>query len=400
MVTTLGVRKRNGGWEYRFEGAKVNGKRKQFSKSGFKTKKEALIAGNKAINEYNNTGLSFQPSEISVNDYFDYWLKNYCCVNLKETTVDNYKKKIRLYIKPVLGNYKLKALSPAVCQKLINDLFNQGFSRNTLSTIKGILTNSMNYAVEPLQFINSSPMLSVKLPLKRAVAQNTTRKKERVVISKEDFNSILKRFDKYSSVYLPLQLGYRCGLRLGEAFALTWDDIDLNKATINISKQVQWNTVTQHWYITNCKYDSSRIIKIDNIILQILKDLKLQQKKDRIYYGEHYSIPYIKNSEIIESLDKLDLPQINLINIRENGTYINPRTMQHASRIIHYKLNIKTFDFHSLRHTHATMLLEAGANPKDVQHRLGHKNIEETLQIYTHVTEKMQEQTVNILNSF
>ena len=45
------------------------------------------------------------------------------------------------------------------------------------------------------------------------------------------------------------------------------------------------------------------------------------------------------------------------------------------------------------------MLLEAGANPKDVQHRLGHKNIEETLQIYTHVTEKMQDQSVNILNN-
>lgn len=55
------------------------------------------------------------------------------------------------------------------------------------------------------------------------------------------------------------------------------------------------------------------------------------------------------------------------------------------------------FDFHSLRHTHATMLLEAGANPKDVQVRLGHRNIGMTLQIYTHITEKMTEQTMSIL---
>ena len=72
--------------------------------------------------------------------------------------------------------------------------------------------------------------------------------------------------------------------------------------------------------------------------------------------------------------------------------------MQHASSVIHHKLGYNEFDFHSLRHTHATLLLENGANPKDVQHRLGHKNIEETLQIYTHVTEKMQEQTIDILD--
>ena len=68
------LRKRSGNWEYRFEGAKVNDKRQWISKSGFKTKKEAEVAGNKALNEYNNTGLNFTPSEISFSDYLDYWI--------------------------------------------------------------------------------------------------------------------------------------------------------------------------------------------------------------------------------------------------------------------------------------------------------------------------------------
>ena len=63
-------------WEYRFEAAKVDGKRKSISKSGFKTKKEAEIEGAKALAEYDNAGLKFEPAEISVSDFMDYWLKN------------------------------------------------------------------------------------------------------------------------------------------------------------------------------------------------------------------------------------------------------------------------------------------------------------------------------------
>ena len=54
------------------------------------------------------------------------------------------------------------------------------------------------------------------------------------------------------------------------------------------------------------------------------------------------------------------------------------------------------FDYHSLRHTHATMLIEAGANVKNVQTRLGHTNIKTTLQTYVHDTEKMGEQSVDL----
>ena len=72
--------------------------------------------------------------------------------------------------------------------------------------------------------------------------------------------------------------------------------------------------------------------------------------------------------------------------------------MQHVSHIARHELGISKFDYHSLRHTHATMLAEKGASPKYVQYRLGHKNIQVTMQIYQHLTDKMSEEGARLLD--
>ena len=391
QVTT---RKRGKTWEYRFEAAKIEGKRKQISKGGFRTKKEAVEAGTKALAEYNNAGISFTPSEISFSDYLDYWMENYAKTNVKHTTYTGYEKKIRLHIKPGLGKYKLKALTPAILQEFINRKYNEGYSRNTIAVFKGILSGAISYAVEPLGFIQSSPMQAVKLPSSRAKPQVPTRQKVKQCITKDQMQRIFERFPEGHSCHIPLQLAYRCGLRLGEAFALTWNDIDFTTNTLHINKQVQ--NVNDFWTFTEPKYSSARKLKIDSKLTDLLYRTRQAQKKAEEYYGSFYHhLTLNSHNQIVEKNGE----RIELVNIRENGSYIQPRVMQHAGRVIHYQLGIKEYDYHSLRHTHATMLLEAGANPKDVQHRLGHKNIDVTLQIYTHVTEKMQDQTISILDN-
>lgn len=84
--------------------------------------------------------------------------------------------------------------------------------------------------------------------------------------------------------------------------------------------------------------------------------------------------------------------------VRPDGSYINSRNMQHVSHIARHELGIPKFDYHSLRHTHATMLAEKGASPKYVQYRLGHKNIQVTMQIYQHLTDKMSEEGARLLD--
>lgn len=390
--------KRGNTWQYRFEGAKIGGKRKRFTKGGFPTKREAMEAGNKALTEYNNSGLAFVPSEMSFSDYLDFWIKEYCRVSLKDTTTEGYEKKIRNHIKPTLGTYKLCSLNPAVLQELINDKFNEGYGKNSLTALKTILSSCFNYAVEPLGFMRTNPMKSVKIPSSRAKPQTPTRKKEREAVSEDAWNAIIKRFPFGHSCHVPLLLAYRCGLRLGESFALDlMNDIDLENKTLTVNSQIQ--CIDGFWEFTNPKYDSFRTILLDDYMVSILKRVKELQERAKVYYGEFYIHLYRNNRNQLVREYSEGCIEVNMLNVREDGSYIQPRVMQHCGRVVHYELGYMKYDYHSLRHTHATRLIENGAPIKDVQHRLGHKSVQVTLDIYSHVTQKMQIKTVDILNS-
>ena len=86
-------------YEYAFEIAKIDGKRKRKTKSGFKTKREAKEAGKIELSLYEKCGQTTKDTNISVADFFDLWMEKDCGLTCKESTLDGYHKKIRLYIK-------------------------------------------------------------------------------------------------------------------------------------------------------------------------------------------------------------------------------------------------------------------------------------------------------------
>lgn len=387
-MADLTARKRGSKWEYRFEAARINGKRNQISKSGFKTKREALEEGAKAFAAYNTSGNHFTPSEISVSDYLDYWMKEYCKVSLKRTTVENYEKRIRLHIKPALGIYKLCSLSPATIQTFLNKMFNSGYSRNTLSTICRILSGSLNYAVDTAELIQVNPMRKVKLPSDRAVPDTPTRTAPHTYIPPDRIEQIFKRFPEGTSDYIPMQFGYKCGMRLGEAFAVCWEDIDFEKHVVHINKQIQWDNKEKCWYFSNPKYNSFRTIELDSELYDTLIRTRDKQERARAFYDDYYCNIYLNAKNMINTAG--DGAIIHPIAIRENGTLVSPRTMQHTSSIIHHEFGYSDFTFHSFRHTHATMLAEAGAPIKYTQERLGHKDITVTMQIYQHASDTIR----------
>lgn len=414
---TGGTRKRGTTWSYYFDLGKVGGKRQKKEKGGFKTKKEAEAALAKAISEYNHAGMIFEPSEITVSDFLDQWYELYCKPNLKYNTQLGYLRIIEGHLKPKFGVYRIKALTSAILQEYANSLKMNGYSKSHMVGILSVLGAALDYAVEPLHYLLVNPMRYVKYP------KVEKKPRERIILELDEWQKIINRFPAGSRYYIPLMIGFYTGLRISETFALTWEDIDLKNRTLSVSKQVVKRNFgadvrkaiekygkkesRSSWYFTSTKTPASqRVVYFGDTLYQALKTEKIAQMEHELKYSEFYTIHVLKK-EIDEKGNDMfriiplqkcvnsSLPRVNLICIAENGEYTSTDSFKYCSRIIHKEL-LLAFDYHSLRHTHATLLIESGADIKDVQERLGHTNIQTTLQTYVHDTDTMKARSVEL----
>lgn len=399
------VRKRGSMWSYSFDMGTIAGKRQRKEKGGFRTKKEAEAALAKAITEYNGGGIVFEPSTSTLSDYLDLWMEQYVKVNCKANTIKGYTYTVEKHIKPDIGQYRLKAITPAVVQEWLNHLKEIGLGRNTIIYCKTVLSGAFTYAVQPLGYMMFNPCHYAKIPKMKAPAQ------KRYIIAPEDFETILKRFEG-SWYQLPLLIGYYTGMRINEVLALSWEDIDLKNQTITINHTVLSGKASSgsRWYLNSPKSDSSiRTIRIGTTLTEALKEAKRTQTENRLRYGPKYFNLYTEDATRkgqpcqhmiqVPSGERCPLSLVRLVCVREDGYFLGSESIQkYAGKIIRQELGIP-FNFHSLRHTHATTLIENGVTAKAVQARLGHANISTTLDEYTHNTLKQEENAVDVFEA-
>lgn len=391
----LRTRKRGKTWEWSFEGAKINGKRNSISRGGYRTKADAIAAGTKAKAEYDNSGRTFTPSELSVSDYLDYWLENYVKKNLAYNTYLDYETKCRIHIKSSLGMYRLSSLEPDVIQKWIDGKKMEGYSKNSVGNILSVLSGALNYAVAPCQYLSANPCNFVKRP--KIKDSEEMQQKREYVCNKKDFDLIMNLFPCESNFYLPLMLGYNLGTRIGETYGFDLlEDIDLNAGTIRILHQLKKEDGI--WFYRSPKYDSRRTIKMGNTISQIIKAEIRRQKKNRLRYGDYYTKTYLMpDSSILQARADIQITgkEIWPICVKENGELLTPESFKYCARVIH-SAGLPYFHSHCLRHTHGTILAENGISAKTIMERLGHKDISTTLGKYVFNTEKMQDNSVEV----
>lgn len=399
------VRKRGSMWSYSFDMGTVGGKRQRKEKGGFRTKKEAEAALAKAISEYNNAGFVFEPSSSTLSDYLDMWLEDYVKVNCKANTIKGYSHTVKKHIKPDLGQYRLKSITPAVVQKWLNHLKEIGLGKNTIIYCKTVLSGAFAYAVQPLGLLQFNPCHYTKLP------KMGTPVEKRYIIEPEDFEVILKRFEN-TWFQLPLLIGYYTGLRLNEVFGLMWEDIDLKNQKITVKRTAVHGDMYNgsRWYFNDPKSETSkRTIKIGATLTEALKEAKRTQTENRLRYGPKYFNVYLEDMSMkgqpCQHLvqhpcsERCPLPAVRFVCVNEKGHYSGSENIQgRVSTIINQELGIP-FNFHSLRHTHATTLIENGVTAKAVQARLGHADISTTMNTYAHNTDAQEEAAVNIFEA-
>ncbi|MBP0726782.1 site-specific integrase [Bacillus sp. RG28] len=363
-------------WQFITEGGTdpKTGKRKQIKRRGFKTKKGAQIAAAQLEQEIAN-GTYIKEHTILFKDFVQEWLQLYA-KRAKISSVRGREKQI-IRLLDYFAHLKMKDITRAMYQKAIDDLFDKGYAQNTLDGIHSAGSMIFKKAVE-LQIITTDPTDFFVMPKRIETVEDIERKKQTIkYLEKEELKLFLdtakeKGLDNDYMSFLVLAYS---GIRSGELLALQWKDIDFVNNTLSVTKTLYNpnNNSRKYTLLTPKTQGSIRTIKIDETVIKELKRHKTGQNELKMMNRNQY-------------VDK------DFVFADEYGyPSFHKRIQSRMQRLLKVSGITKSVTPHSFRHTHTSLLIEAGVGVKEVQQRLGHSDINTTMDIYAHMTKNMEE---------
>lgn len=384
---SIRTRKRGKSYSYVFEAGKsADGKRKVIEKGGFKSAEEAYDAGVSAYVDWKHGNIGIISEQIKFTDMLNLWLEKNSS-NVKEKTKILYQEVSERKIIPYLGDVAVQQLTPIILDNWLQARVNEGLSQAYLKLLMSVIKSALKYAVYPCNIIASSPAEYIKIP--RCCPKNIIKRK---VITPETFSELLRDHPIGNAYRIPLLISYYTGMRMGEVLGLTWDNIDLANSVIRATQQLQYID-GKGFVLTGLKSQSSyREIPISVKLAEALQDWRILQDLNSEVRGSSYIISYFRNAgHFIRSASRAvagHVDKIDFVCTDEKGKFVHRST---------YMRHIRKFGLnsHSFRHSHATLLIEAGASPKGVAARLGHADVLITQNLYTHDTEELRQDTLS-----
>lgn len=318
-------------------------------------------------------------SKDTLDEKIKTWLVVIKKQSLKDASYDRLESTINNHIIPALGDYKVGDLSAVIIQEnLINKMLGK-YSYSSIKKVYDALNAYLKYALN-IREIMFNPMVSVNKP-------NSTHFKERKidVLADEDIKKLIAAVSvKYRTGAMKFRYGQayililNTGMRMGEALALKWGDVDLANKTINVSR-------------------NAIIIKNRNGIDSDTKKRKLKIQTSTKSQNGNRIIPLNKAAY---SAIKYFLQQRNsdfVISTKIGGS-VYPAPFQSTLDSICREAGIKRFGIHALRHTFASKMLESGVDIKVVSKILGHSSVKITYDIYIHVLENQKKNAVESID--
>lgn len=388
---TLRTRKRGKTFSYAFEAGTVNGRRKVIEKGGYPTKEAAYEAGMAAYTDWKHGNVGLTSTKIKLSEFSEFWMKNVAQLNVRRGTLASYDSALRNHVYPFLGDLYIQDITPLMVDRWMSAQAKAGFSYSTLRGAHNILQSILGYAVYPCQLISSNPVIYVKVP------RNAPRKIiKRHIITREKLNEVLSAYPSNHYMHIVSLILYHTGMRIGEVLGLTYDEIDFEKRILHVRKQIrQVKGVT---YYCELKTPSSvRDVFVDSALIQEILAWKQEQSAHENRLGKSYNKVYASpEGRVLQQSKAFPAPRDAsappFICTHDNGRIVYAVAAQYHLR----KLGLNT---HSFRHTHATMLVEAGASAKGVSARLGHSKVDITQNLYTHATKRIAKETEAVFES-
>ena len=368
--------RKDGKWQGRVNlGTDINGKRKQKYFYG-STEKEVK----KKLREYFINGEKYSVNNIAkmtLEEFLVDWLENILVNTLKPKSYAIKEYIIKQQITPRIGLLQVNSIVASDIQQMINDMVKEGLSYSTIKKSYDALNQRFKLAIKQGQ-VNKNPILGVELPI-----QKHQKSSEIHFFTEEQCKELIKESRRiYSSnnqnVY---RLGELVpfliftGLRIGEAIALEWNDVDFENKIITINKNVvEVKSKETGKYILekqdSTKTDSStRMVPLSNGAIECIKNLKQINGNKKFVFAS------------------------------QTGKYISPSNFNRMFRGIQKALNYEVIlGVHSLRHTFATLMLNKGIDVKIVSELLGHSNVSVTYNIYIHTIQSQKIKAINMVD--
>ncbi|MCL1949985.1 MAG: tyrosine-type recombinase/integrase [Turicibacter sp.] len=358
------------------------------------TKKEVRLKYDRLVVDFRNGGntVKEKAQTLTFGQLIDLWYDDY-----KNTvtigTQNNMKGFLNAYLRPQLGDYKLEKLSPVVIQIHINkqaNLSNQHEKEGNRPNGSGKAFKNMASTINRIFVYGKENGLCSFNPATELRTPKTKRapKKEIQYLKKNQLSDFLKAVtpsynDSYhiANIKTCLYLLPKSGLRISEALALEWDDIDFEENTVKVSKTLI-REVGKGTHLQNHPKSvaSNRTIDMDSGTITLLANLKRLQLEKCLLLG----LPRLPH--VFWNFSK--------------GNYFTRTILSSAYRNQLESLGLPPYGIHSLRHTFASMNLNAGVGYKIIQAQLGHEKLSITMDLYSHLEPSTKKDSVGIVQAY
>lgn len=334
------------------------------TRRGFRTQREARLA----IADLELNGLSKPESEPQMihtyEQIYNLWYEEYK-TTVKASTLLKTERVFKNHILPAFGNKPIQDIKPMDAQNQMNIWHKKLVRASMVMNYAGLV---FDYAIR-MQLINMNPTKVIKKPVRK---ESVREDKDMNFYDKDELKKFMAALENNNNfrAFVYFRLLAFTGMRKGESLALKWSDIDLEKQTLYINKAVSRSATGL--YIQTPKTPSSiRRISIDDKTVSILQEYKKESPNGLVFQSE-------------------------------DGGILSPAKPRkwYLTAMKNLPDDFKQISIHGFRHTHASLLFEAGASIKDVQSRLGHSDIQTTMDVYTHVSKTAKEQLANRFNNY
>lgn len=384
-----GVRKKGATYSYRVNVKnEATGKWKTIERGGFRTIAEAKAARAEKQAEINANPSSVLVKDkvISLQEVYDEFIHKQARFDREKSTIKRYDSLYRNHLQPKWGSRQIGAIKATELTDYLYSL--------TATHAYAYICGIQKFMKVLWNFAFSREYMKVNVIDKVTIPAQGVEEGEIKIYTEEQLDIFEKRFSS-TNLITAYKIGRALGVRVGECFGLLWSDIDWDKRTIKVNKQIVYED--KMWCLRNTKTKASiREIDLQKDIYDYLKQLKVKQEQQKKELGIAYRKTRVaidrgrnKPKEIVEDLD--------FINVKANGELLTSDSEKVLGRLARNELDLN-FKFHNLRHTHASMLAEMNIPAIVVKDRLGHSKIETTMIYYTHVTSGMREKLVSSLN--